>query len=111
MGYSLKTKKNTVNYASTANQINSYWRFFCFYEKVEVLVIPVAIEIFLYLTPSHAKGKFHYPLKHQLVQKVHAQLYSIFLFSAIITKLLSACQIALTTCFRNWKTSYTSLEF
>ena len=36
----------------------------------------------------------------------------IFLFSSIIiTKFLSACQVALTACFRKWKISYTSFEF
>ena len=80
--------------------------------KKIVCVILFAIESLLYLTPSQAKGKFLYPLKHQLVKKVHAQLNSTFLFiSIIITKLLSACQITLTVCFRNWKISYTNIEF
>ena len=89
-----KNQKNTVNYASTANQINSYY-----------------INSY-YLTPSHAKAKLLYPLKHQLIQKAHAQLYSLFLLSSVmITKLLSACQVALTACFRNWKISYNSLSY
>ena len=109
-----KTKtKNAVNYALSAHQINSYWRFFFLKKKkVEVLVIPVAIECLLYLIPSHVKGKFMYFLKDYLVQKLHAQLHSISLSSSIIiTKLLSACQVALTACFRNCKISFTSLEF
>ena len=63
MCYSLKKKKkkNTANYTSTANQINSYWRSFFKKKKIEVLVIPVATEKLLYLTTSHSKGKFMYP--------------------------------------------------
>ena len=57
-----------------------------------MLFIPVAIESLIYLTPSQTKGKFMYPLKHKLDQKVHAQLYSTFLVSSkIITQFLSAC--------------------
>ena len=33
-------------------------------KKIEVLMIPVAIESLLYLTPSLAKGKFLCPLTH-----------------------------------------------
>ena len=57
----VKNKKNTLNYVLTMNRINTYWRF---KKKIEVLIIPVAIEGLLYLTPSLAKGKFLYPLKH-----------------------------------------------
>ena len=61
-------------------------------KKIEVLVISVSIESLLYITLSQTKGIFQYPLKRQLTQKVHAQLYSTLLFSSItITQLLSAC--------------------
>ena len=53
-------------------------------------VIQAAIESLLCHIPTQAKGKFLYPL--QLAQRVHAQLYSTFLFiSIIIIQLLSAC--------------------
>ena len=56
-----------------------------------MVVIPVAIDSLLYLTPSLAKGKFLCSLKPWLAQKVHAKVDSIFLFSSItITQLLSA---------------------
>ena len=58
----VKNKKNTLNYVLTMNRINTYWRFKK--KKIEVLMIPVAIESLLYLTPSLAKGKFICPLKH-----------------------------------------------
>ena len=77
-----------------------------------MLVITVAVESLLYNTPSHPKGRFLLLMRHELVQKVHAPLCCILLFSSIIiTKLLLACQVALTACFRNWKISYTSLGF
>ena len=61
-------------------------------KKIEVLVISGSIESLLYITLSQAKGIFQHPLKRQLTQKVHAQLYSTLLFSSItITQLLSAC--------------------
>ena len=60
-------------------------------KKIKMFVIRVAIESLLYLPLSQPKGKFLYPLKHELVQKVHAKLYSTFLFSfTIITQLLLA---------------------
>ena len=48
----IKNKKKTLNYVLKIKK------------KIEVLMIPVAIESLLYLTPSLAKGKFLYPLKH-----------------------------------------------
>ena len=57
----------------------------------DMLIITVGIGSSLYLTPLYAKDKFLHLLKSQLAQKVHAQLYSIFLFcSKIVTQLLSA---------------------
>ena len=61
-----------------------------------MLVITVAIENSLYLSPSQAKGKFLYPLKQRLKkfipQKVYTQLHPTFLFSSItITQLLPVC--------------------
>ena len=52
-------QKNTANYAFGTNQINNIDNL----KKNVVLVMPVAIESLLYLTPSQAKGKFLYPLK------------------------------------------------
>ena len=65
-------QKNTANYAFGTNWINNIEDL----KKNVVLIIPVAIESLLYLTPSQAKGKFLYPLKPWLRSK--CQLYSIF---------------------------------
>ena len=55
------------------------------------MFISAAIGSLLYLTPFQDQCKFLYTLKRELVQKVHAQLYSTFLYSSIIiTQLLSA---------------------
>ena len=60
-----------------------------FFKKIvklfEVLIIPVATESLVHLTPSQGKGKFQYPLERYLVLKVHAQLYFFSLISSIIT--------------------------
>ena len=66
----------------TANQINSNWRFKK--KKCWSACHTRSNWNLLYFTPSHAKSRLMYTLKHYLVQKVHAQLYSIFLFSSII---------------------------
>ena len=52
-------------------------------KEFQVLIIPVAIEGILYLTPSQARGKFLYPLKRCPIVIYH------FFCSIIITQSLS----------------------
>ena len=53
-----KLKKITVNYESTTNQINVY---FFLAKKIKRLIILIAIESLLYLTPFQAKVNFCTP--------------------------------------------------
>ena len=57
----LKNKKNyfqlCINYESNKYILKIFF-------KTKVIVIPVAIESLLYFTPSQARGKFLYLLKH-----------------------------------------------
>ena len=63
MCYSLKTKKIlSILHRLRIKQIHI--EVFILKKKVKVLVIPVAIENLLYLTPSYAKDKFLNLLKH-----------------------------------------------
>ena len=85
-----KLKKVTVNYESTTNQINVYWRFFFSKKNQKVHHTNCNWKLVIsYSIPS--QGKFLHPLKCYLAQKFHSQLFSTFPFnSVIITQLLSA---------------------
>ena len=105
----MKKQKSTVNYASTTNQINTYW--------IHKFIL-VAIESLLYLTPTHVKVNLCAPWNTNCFKKyMHNCIICLFVclfvffISIIITKSLSACQVAFTVCFRNWKILYTSHEF
>ena len=56
--------KNKKNYCQLCINYESNKYILKIFLKTKVLVIPVAIESLLYLTPSQAIGKFMYLLKH-----------------------------------------------
>ena len=64
--YQLKIKKTTLSYASTTNQINTYW-FKKKKKKMERFII--AIESLLYLIPFQAKVNFCCPWNANWIKK------------------------------------------